>query len=56
MTIRKGKEIMTSENAKMYLEIYKEAAEKLGISLEEYLMMLILDRLNDLHVTTYPAE
>lgn len=38
------------------LEGYKREAEELGITLQEYLSFLILEKLESLSVTTYPGE
>ncbi len=35
---------------------YKERAEELGISLTEYLLIRLLDKLDDLSVTTYSGD
>lgn len=35
---------------------YKERAEELGISLTEYLLIRVLDKLDDLSVTTYSGD
>ena len=41
---------------RLMIETYKKEAEELGLTLQEYLTYLVLDQLNDLKVTTYPAE
>lgn len=38
------------------IERYKEEAEDMGLTLEEYLLFLILQKLDDLSVTAYPPE
>jgi len=34
----------------------KERAEELGISLQEYMLLKLLDKLDNLSVITYPGE
>lgn len=41
---------------RMQLKDYQREAEELGITLQELLSFLILEKLDDLSVTTYPAE
>lgn len=38
------------------IEQYKKRAEELGITLQEFLLMCILDELKDLSVTAYIAN
>lgn len=38
------------------VERYKERAEELGISLTEYLLIRVLDKLDDLSVTSYSED
>lgn len=43
---------MSAELDALLLEVYKKEAAALGISLTEYLLFKLLDRLDDLHVIT----
>lgn len=40
----------------MMLRMYKEDAEKLGITLQEYMLFRILQKMDDLKVTTFSGE
>jgi len=46
----------TREFIKADLEMYREDAEELGITLQEYLLYRVLDKLDDLRVTAYMSQ
>ena len=46
----------TKEFMRADLEMYKADAEELGVTLQEYLLYRVLDKLDDLRVTAYMSQ